>query len=103
MPFEPSFMNTGIIASRLAPAENTSSGDQMTRPSYLLSAISTAFSSPSITAGEIRCSFAVMLAISTSPSSDQTRISSLRYSSSPDRSGSGAPLPATDSGNSCRR
>ena len=31
MPLAPSFMNTGIIDSRLAPAENTSSGDQLTR------------------------------------------------------------------------
>jgi hypothetical protein len=28
----PGFMNTGISASRLAPAENTSSGDQITKP-----------------------------------------------------------------------
>ena len=32
MPLAPSFMNTGISDSRLAPAENTSSGDQITRP-----------------------------------------------------------------------
>ena len=32
MPLAPDFMNTGISASRSAPAENTSSGDQITRP-----------------------------------------------------------------------
>ena len=91
-------MNTGISASRFAPAENTSSGDQTTRPLYEASAISTAFSRPSVTAGLMRCSLAVIEAISTSPSADQTRISSFLNSSVPLFSGATAPEPATSSG-----
>ena len=95
-------MNTGISDSRLAPAENTSSGDQITRPLNLSSAISSALLKPSITAGLIRCSLAVMLAIATSPSSVQTRISSFLKSSVPLFNGSAAPEPSTASGNGWR-
>ncbi len=76
MPLPPLFMNTGISASRFAPAENTSSGDQITRPLWSRSASSSAFSSPSATVGLMRCSFAVMLAMTISPSSVHTRTSS---------------------------
>ena len=102
MPLPPLFMKTGISASRLAPAENTSSGDQITRPWYDCSARSTAFSSPSITAGLMRCSLAVMLAISTSPSSVQTRTSSFLKTSVPALSGAGASAPNTLSRNGWR-
>ena len=102
IPFAPAFMKTGISDSRLAPAENTSSGDQITRPLYFDSAISSAFCRPSMTSGLIRCSFAVMLAISTSPSWLQTRTSSLRNSSVPDFSAAGASAPSTFSGKAWR-
>ena len=102
MPLAPIFMKTGISASRLAPAENISSGDQITRPLYFASAISTALSRPSVTVGEIRCSLAVMLAISTSPSSVQTRTSSFLNSSVPDFSAFAPPAPSTVSGNGWR-
>ena len=81
----------------------TSSGDQITRPLYFSSAMSTAFSRPSVTSGLMRCSLAVMLAISTSPSSDQTRTSSFLNSSVPDFNGTGAPAPSTDSRKAWRR
>ncbi len=95
-------MNTGISASRLAPAENTSSGDQMTRPLYFCSASSTALTRLSVTWPLMRCSLAVMLAISTSPSSVQTRTSSFLNSSVPAFRAGTLPLPSTLSGNSWR-
>src|SRR5664279_1840382 len=102
MPLPPLFMKIGISASRLAPAENTSSGDQMTRPWYDCSASSTPFSSPSITPGLMRCSLAVMLAISTWPSSVHTRTSSFLKTSVPDFSGATAFEPTTLSRNGWR-
>jgi hypothetical protein len=95
MPLLPLFMNTGIRASRLAPAENTSSGDQITTPAYERSASSTALYRPSTTAGLMRCSLQVMLAMSTSPSSVHRRTSSFFHTSVPAFSGSTAPEPST--------
>ena len=91
-------MNTGIMLSRLAPAEKTSSGDHRTTPLYDASASSTALARPSTTPLPMRCSLEVMLAMSTSPSSVHRRISSLRKTSVPLLSGSAAPAPSTASG-----
>ena len=96
MPLAPPFMNTGISASRLAPAENTSSGDQITRPLYSrLGQLDAPSAGLRSRAGLIRCSLAVMLAISTSPSSVQTRTSSFLNTLGAGLQRVGAPSPTT--------
>ncbi len=71
----PATTKAGSIACRSAPTENSSSGDQITRPLYSASASSTAAASDSATSGLMAFIFEWMLAISTSPSSVQTRTS----------------------------
>ena len=93
---------TKIVPIRDATQSGGQAGDQITTPWYASSASSTAFSRPSITPGLMRWSLAVMLAISTWPSSVQTRTSSFFQTSVPAFNGCTALAPATLSRNGWR-
>ncbi len=90
------------MACRSAPTENLSSGDQITRPLYSRSAKLTASPSASATSGLMAFILEWMLAISTSPSSVQTRTSPSSLIVMPESSAVLAPLPRTVSGKSWR-